>query len=113
MSYYEIFVLGWSLNVIMFLSNMLLAFNTFSNKDITELQKESEILKDLKQNHEKLYPYRTYETLISYFIPFTAFFRVGYRYFEMSMFFKANNGTKMFDYMVYSYEKEIDKTKGN
>jgi len=113
LSYYEIFVLGWNLNLIMFLSNLYLAFSTFKTNDINELRDQSVILKELKDSHEELFPNRRYETLISYFIPFTAFFRVGYRYFEMFAFFKANNGSKMFDYMVYSYQRDIDKTKGN
>ena len=111
MSYYEIFVIGWKLNAIMFLSNLLLAVKSFNSKDIVQMQKQSSVLKGLKDEHEKLFPNRKYETLLSYFIPFTAFFRVGYRYIEMYMFFKSNQNTHMFDYMVYSYSKDIDKKK--
>jgi len=111
LSYYEIFVIGWKLNALMFLSNLFLAFSSFNSKDITQMQKQSSILKELKSEHEELFPNRKYETLISYFIPFTAFFRVGYRYLEMYMFFKANKNTAMFDYMIYSYSKDINSKK--
>jgi len=109
MSYYEIFVIGWSLNFLMFTSNLILAFSTFNSDDIMQMKKQNENLRELKSKHEKLYPYRTYETLISYFIPFAAFYRILYRYFEMYMFYKVNPNTKMYDYMVYSFQKDIDK----
>ena len=109
MSYYEIFVLGWNLNLIMFLSNLYMAFSSFNSKDIIQMQKQSSNLKELKTEHEKLYPFRTYETLASYFIPFAAFYRVSYRYYEMYMFFKANPNTAMYDFMVYSYQRDIQR----
>jgi hypothetical protein len=113
LSYYEIFVIGWKLNALMFLSNLVLAFSSFRAQDINQMQKQSSILGELKSEHESLFPTRKYETLISYFIPFTAFFRIAYRYFEMFMFFKSNKDSAMFDYMVYSYTKDINKKKGN
>ena len=109
MSYYEIFVLGWNLNLIMFLSNLYMAFSTFNSKDMIEMKKQNDSLRELKSEHEKLYPFRTYETLFSYFIPFTAFFRVGYRYYEMYIFYKVNPNTGMYDFMVYSYERDIQR----
>jgi len=108
-SYYEIFVLGWNLNLIMFLSNLYMAFSSFNSKDIIQMKKQNENLRELKTEHEKLYPFRTYETLFSYFIPFTAFFRVGYRYYEMYMFFKVNPNTGMYDFMIYSYQRDIQR----
>jgi hypothetical protein len=108
MSYYEIFVLGWNLNLLMFVSNLLLAFNTFNSKDMALMQKQNTNLRELKNEHEKLYPYRTYETLASYFIPFAAFYRISYRYYEMYMFYKANPNTAMYDFMIYSYQKDIN-----
>jgi hypothetical protein len=95
----------------MFLSNLFLAVSSFNPKDITQIHKQSSILRELKQEHAKLFPNRRYETLISYFVPFTAFFRVAYRYFEMFMFFRTNKDTQMFDYMVYTYTKDINKIK--
>jgi hypothetical protein len=95
----------------MFISNIFLAFSTFNKKDIVQMQKQSSILKELKVEHEELYPNRGYETLFSYFIPFTAFFRIAYRYFEMFMFFRVNKDSQMFDYMIYSYQKDINKKK--
>lgn len=112
MSYYEIFVVGWYLNAMMFLSNLFLAFTTFNSKDIMEMRRESEALKDLKDKHDDLYPYRRYETLISYFLPFTAFFRISFRYFEMYKFFKMNKDTHMYDYMIFSYTRDINKKEG-
>jgi hypothetical protein len=109
MSYYEIFVIGWSLNFIMFLSNLYLALSTFNSQDMAQMKKQSENLRELKMKHEKLYPYRTYEVLLSYFIPFAAFYRILYRYFEMYMFYKANPDTQMYDFMIYSYTKDIQK----
>ena len=112
MSYYEIFIIGWKLNALMFLSNLFLAFSTFNSKDIKQMQKQSSMLKELKEEHESFFPRRKYETLLSYFVPFTAFFRISYRYFEMYMFFKSNKDTAMFDYMIYSYSKDINNKKG-
>jgi hypothetical protein len=108
MSYYDIFIIGWNLNAIMFVSNLLMAISTFNSQDIINIQKQSEILKELKERYEELYPYKRYEILISYFIPFTAFYRISYRYYEMHKFFQANSGTKMYDYMIYSYTKDIN-----
>jgi len=30
----------------------------------------------------------------------------------MSLFFKKNEGTKMYDFMIYKYQSDIDKMKG-
>ena len=50
-------------------------------------------------------------TLLTYMIPFTAFFRMSYRLFEMYMFFTKNSGTSMYDYMSYKYESDIKLAK--
>ena len=112
MSYYEIFVIGWNLNAMMFVSNLLMAVTTFNSKDIINMQKQSAVLRELKEKYDELYPYKRYETLISYFIPFTAFYRISYRYYEMYRFFQANQGMQMYDYMIYSYTKDIDNKEG-
>ena len=111
MSYYDIFSLGWNLNAVMFVVNLLLAINIVKTNDVTSLHKEGEVLNELKEELDKFYPNRSYETLLSYAIPFTAFFRVVWRLIEMNMFFKKNEGTSMFDFMVYKYQADIKKAK--
>ena len=112
-SYSEIFMLGWNLNAFMFVVNLILAVNIIKTNDIANLHKESEILKELKEEFEKFYPNRGFETMISYAIPFTAFFRVGWKLIEMNMFFSKNEGTSMFDFMVYKYKTDIQKAKND
>ena len=112
MSYGDIFIIGWNLNALMFVVNLLMAFTILKSSDPMDLVKESEQLSILKEEFDKYYPNRRYETLITYFFPFTAFFRLGFRFFEMSLFFKKNEGTKMYDFMIYKYQSDIDKMKG-
>lgn len=76
-----------------------------------KLREQNETLSELKLEFDRYYPNRKYETLITYVIPFTAFFRVGYRLLEMSMFFTKNKGSGVFDYMVYKYTNDINKAK--
>jgi len=111
MSYSEIFILGWNLNGVMFVVNLLLAINVIKSTDIVSVSKEHEVLSELKKELDNYYPNRGIETLISYFIPFTAFFRVSWRFFEMKMFFQKNEGTSLFDFMVYRYQKDIQIAK--
>jgi len=111
MSYFDILSLGWNLNALMFVINLVLAINIIKTNDISNLHKESKILNDLKTEFDKFYPNRGFETLISYFIPFTAFFRVLWRFTEMKMFFIKNEGTSLFDFMVYKYQIDIAKAK--
>jgi len=111
MSYAEIFILGWNLNGLMFIINLYLAVNVLKKTDITDVSKEHEKLSELKQELDAHYPNRGVETLISYFIPFTAFFRVSWRFIEMKMFFDKNEGTTLFDFMVYRYQKDIQIAK--
>jgi len=111
MTYSEIFIFGWNLNALMFVVNLILAFRTVKQNDIMTISKEHETLNELKQEMDKFYPNRGMETLVSYFIPFTAFFRVSWRLIEMTMFFNKNQGARMFDFMVYKYQVDIQKAK--
>ncbi len=111
MSYEEIFILGWNLNILMFVINFIIALATMTSKPKEQLFVENKILTSLKNEFDKYYPYRKYETLATYFIPFTAFFRMCYRIIEMYFFFSRNRGTKMFDYMIYKYQSDIELAK--
>ena len=62
---------------------------------------------------EKYYPNRTLTTMITYVVPFTAFFRMNYKLVEMYFFFQKNTEAKMFDYMVYKYTYDIQKAKNS
>jgi predicted component of viral defense system (DUF524 family) len=113
MSYLDICIIGWNFNALMFVVNFLIAIRTISVQDRMKLQEESLVLKELKDELEKYYPYRTYSTLFSYLVPFTAFFRMGFRLVEMVFFFQKNQEAKMFDYMVYKYSYDIQKARNN
>ena len=107
MSYLDIFIMGWNLNAFMFVVNFLIVLRVVSNKASDDLKEESQVLRELKQEFEQYYPYRKYTTLLTYVIPFTAFFRMSYRLVEMYMFFNRNAGTSMYDYMAYKYQMDI------
>ena len=111
MSYLDIFILGWNLNALMFLVNFILAIRVLIGQDREKLQEESMVLKELKEQMDRYYPYRTQTTIITYVVPFTAFLRMSFRLIEMALFFQKNKGSKMFDYMVYKYTNEIQKAK--
>lgn len=111
MNYDEIFILGWGLNLFMFFANLFLAIGTLRQSDPAQLHKEHRALHELKEEFDKYYPNRAIETLISYFIPFVAFYRVGWKLFELKMFLSKNNEASMFDFMVYKYEADIAKAK--
>lgn len=111
MNYLDIFVLGWNLNALMFGINFFLAINVINSKKSEDLQQESERLRELKQEFDQYYPNRKAETLISYAIPFTAFFRMSFRIVEMTLFFTKNKGTSMYDFIVYKYNTDILKAK--
>lgn len=111
MSYSEIFIIGWNLNALMFVVNLILAFNVMKSNDPVEVSKAHEKLEQLKEEIDEYYPNRGLETLASYLIPFTAFYRVSFRLYEMSMFFKLNQAATMFDFMIYRYEKDIQVAK--
>jgi len=111
MSYSDIFVMGWNLNVVMLIINFMLAMKMMKNTDIVQASKEHDKLNELKEELAKYYPNRGFETLISYFIPFTAFYRVSWRLYEMKIFFEKNKNTNMFDFMVYKYQRDIQLAK--
>ncbi len=111
MNYSEIFILGWNLNALMFVVNLVLALNILKSNDVGEVSQAQEKLAHLKEEIDIYYPNRGIETLISYVIPFTAFYRVSFRLYEMSMFFKKNKTANMFDFMIYRYEKDIQVAK--
>ena len=111
MSYEEIIVLGWNLNLVMFFLNLFFALRAMSLKTKEQLEEENRVLGTLKEEFDKYYPYRKYETMITYLIPFTAFFRMSYRLIEMNSFFSRNKGTTMVDYMIYKYQNDIQMAK--
>ncbi len=113
MSYADILILGWNLNALMFVVNLFLAINVMKSADMEEFEKESERLSVLKQQFDAYYPNRRYETLASYLIPFTAFYRISFKLLEMGLFFSKNRGTKMFDFIVYKYQTDIEKAKNH
>lgn len=113
MNYLDICIIGWNLNALMFVVNLLIAVKTISNADRDKLHEESLVLKELKEELDKYYPYKTFSTIISYIFPFTAFFRMSFRLIEMLFFFQKNQEAKMFDYMVYKYVTEINKARNN
>ena len=111
MSYLDICITGWNLNALMFVLNFFLAIKVVSTQDRNTLQEESAILKELKDELDDYYPYRTYATFLTYAVPFAAFFRMSFRFIEMIFFFQKNANTKMFDFMVYKYTVDINKVK--
>ena len=111
MTYTDIFILGWNLNALMFVMNLMMAMRILNTSDTQSLYKESETLKDLKEEFDELYPNRKYDVFISYIFPFTAFFRVSFRLIEMVMFFNKNEGTKMYHFMIYKYQLDINRAK--
>lgn len=111
MTYSEIFILGWNLNALMFALNLIIALRAIKTSSKEQLVKENQVLNELKIELERYYPYRKYTTLLSYMVPFTAFFRVTYRMIEMRAFLNRNVGTSIYDYMQYKYQSEIDRAK--
>ncbi len=111
MSYLDIFILGWNLNALMFVVNLLLAVRVIKTNDIEEIEAQTRLLEDLKYEFDKYYPNRKIEILTSYIVPFTAFFRMSLRLLEMFLFFSKNKNTTMYDFMVYKYSYDIQKAK--
>lgn len=111
MTYLDIFVIGWNLNALMFVVNILLAITVIKSKDPMQLHEQSEKLNELKLEFDKYYPNRKIETFLSYGIPFTAFLRMNYRLIEMTLFFRKNSGTSMYDFMIYKYMNDINLAK--
>ena len=113
MSYEEIFILGWKFNGFMLVLNMLIVFRALKLRGPIDLQRENAILEELKNEFTQYYPYRKYGTLLSYFIPFMASFKIVYRLIEMYSFVSKNIGASIFDYMEYKYKYDIQKAKDN
>ena len=111
MTYSEIFIIGWNLNALMFVINLLLAFNVMKRADVVKVAKAQEKLNKLKEQIDTYYPNRALETLISYILPFVAFYRVGFRLLEMRDFLKRNKGATLFDFMIFKYQQDIDRAK--
>ena len=66
MTYLDICIIGWNLNALMFVTNFLLAIRVISTQDRDTLQEESLVLKELKEELDNYYPYRTYSTFATY-----------------------------------------------
>jgi hypothetical protein len=113
MEYVDIFILGWNLNALMFVVNLFMATSILKTNQVDDFEKQRSLLDKLQKEFEQYYPNRKTETLVSYLIPFTAFYRVSFRLFEMTLFFSKNKNTKMFDYVVYKYQNDIDKAKNS
>jgi len=111
MTYSEIFILGWNLNALMFVINLILAFNVIKSADVVKVSKENEKLSELKQQVDLYYPNRAIETFLSYVIPFAAFYRVGYRLLELRAFLSKNKEATLFDFMIYKYQRDIEKAQ--
>jgi hypothetical protein len=111
MEYIDIFILGWNLNALMFVVNLFLAASIIRPSRIDIFEQQREILDSLQKEFEQYYPNRRFETFISYLIPFTAFYRVLFRVFEIFLFFRKNQNTRLYDYVVYKYRRDIDKAK--
>ena len=111
MSYLDICVFGWNLNAFMFVVNLLLAVRVVNGSNQDLLREQTEKLAQLKAEFDQYYPNRKAETMISYLVPFTAFFRMSFRLIELMMFLTRNKNTTMYDFMVYKYTSEIEKKK--
>ncbi len=111
MSYFEIFFIGWNLNVFMFLVNLTIAFKVMSEKTAEELMEEDEVLSELKTEFEKYYPNKRLESVITYLIPFAGFFKSVIRIIEILFFFSRNKGANLVDYMIYKYKYQIKTAK--
>jgi len=111
MEYGDIFILGWNVNAMMFVVNLLVAINIFRSEQVENIEKNRQILDELHTEFDKLYPNRKFETLISYLIPFTAFYKVGYKLIEIYMFLQKNQNSTIFDFMIYKYQVDIQRAK--
>ncbi|MBD3841044.1 MAG: hypothetical protein IE909_04000 [Campylobacterales bacterium] len=111
MQYTDIFILGWNLNALMFVVNLYLATSIIRTSEMDQFEIQRKVLHTLQTEFEQYYPNRKIETLFSYLIPFTAFYRVLFRLLEMFLFFQKNKNTKMYDFVVYKYQSDIEKAK--
>ena len=106
MSYMDICILGWNLNAAMFFVNLILAVNILKSEDLEHFDKQKEILNNLQQEFEQYYPNRRFETVISFIVPFTAFYRILFKLIELYMFLHKNKGAKFYDFVVYKYQTD-------
>ena len=112
MTYFDIFALGWNLNALMFFINFIISLRLFrSEADADVIQEKMATLKQLQVEFEKYYPNRKLEVIFMYLLPFASFFRTIYRLFEMTLFFSKNQGTTLYDFMVYKYYNDIQRAK--
>lgn len=111
MTYEAIFILGWKLNAFMLVLNLLIVFRALKGRGPMDLHKENESLEELKNEFTFYYPYRKYGTLLSYLTPFMGFFKIAYNIIEMFMFMKKNEGTSLFEFMLYRYQRDINRAK--
>jgi len=111
MSYEDIFILGWKLNAFMLVLNLFIVLKALRSKGPVDLHKENSSLEELKNEFTHYYPYRKYGTLLSYFTPFMGFFKISFNIVEMFMFMNRNEGTSLFEFMLYRYQRDIDIAK--
>ncbi|AXX92811.1 hypothetical protein CPU12_03550 [Malaciobacter molluscorum LMG 25693] len=111
MSYEDIFILGWLANIFMFFINILVIVMVIKTNDSQKLREQSLALESLKKEFDKYYPYHRHLTLVAYLLPFTGFFRVGFRIFEMFMFLSKNKGSNVYHFIEYKYTNDIQRAK--
>lgn len=111
MSYEEIFIVGWFANAIMLIINVLVVLFVVKTNDSEVLKKQSQDLQKLKNEYDKYYPYHKQMSILAYFLPFTGFFRISYRLFEMYLFLSKNKETNIYHFVAYKYTCDIQKAK--
>ncbi|PHO11201.1 hypothetical protein CPG37_01795 [Malaciobacter canalis] len=113
MSYEEIFILGWLANIFMIFANILVVLMVVKTNDAEKLKEQSIQLNELKKEYDKYYPYHKQMTLLAYMLPFTGFFKVGFKLFEMFLFLSKNKEANVYNFIEYKYTKEIQKAKNS
>lgn len=111
MSYEEIFILGWLANIFMIFANVLVVLMVVRNNEPEKLKEQSIQLNELKKEYDKYYPYHKQMSILAYLLPFTGFFKVGFRLFEMTLFLSKNKDANVYNFIEYKYTKEIQKAK--
>lgn len=111
MSYFEIFILGWFLNAFMLLVNSILYVKFMNLQKLDLLDEEIEIIYELQSEVNKYYPNKKGETLFSYLLPFTAFFKTLFLIIEMLNFFIKDENKSMYDFLIHKYFKEIERAR--
>ncbi|AXH15419.1 hypothetical protein [Malaciobacter mytili] len=113
MSYEEIFILGWLANILMLFINIVVVFSVVRTNEVAKLKEQSLALEELKKEYDKYYPYHKQMAIIAYFLPFTGFFRVGFRLFEMFLFLSKNKDANVYNFIEYKYTQDIKKAKNS